>query len=185
MTNQMHAESHERYTMTRPAVPAIRNDRSEVLTREARPDVAVVTGTGIVSTNVLRAAELIAHITGGDVQVIRLVDDLHSRRELGSIDLARGARTSLARCVGAYLVRHPGASITERMHHGTCESLLRTLDARNGVILIPARDPIVHLRKAHDRRTWVADETGQVSALGDGTGLGSYGYTRARFRPRT
>lgn len=99
-----------------------------------RPDVGVIIGAEDAD-RAIDVAVRTAAATGGDVCVIRYVDNIGIRSTDSLIQRSEAARTQLARVVSEQVAEHADTSFTERLHVGTLESLLRTLEPSIGLVV--------------------------------------------------
>jgi hypothetical protein len=100
-----------------------------------RPDVGLLLGVGD-DKSAIRAAIQKAADTGGSVCVLRCLDNtgIRSSREL--ISRSAAARSQLARVVSESFADGAGPRVTERLHIGTLQSLLRGLPKSIGVLVV-------------------------------------------------
>ena len=106
----------------------------------ARPDVGVIVDDDD-ARQAMRVAVQKAAANGGKVCVMRYVDNTGIRSPRAMIRKSAAARSQLARIVSQHLDDNPQTHITERLHVGTLESLLRTLEPSiGGVVLGGAHD---------------------------------------------
>ena len=101
-----------------------------------RPDVGVILTDGdarrAIDIAVRRAAA-----SGGDVCIMRYLDNIGIRSADPLIRRSEAARSQLARIVTDLLGQNVRTRFTERLHIGTLESLLRTLESSVGIVVIP------------------------------------------------
>ena len=110
----------------------------------ARPDVGVLVGAD-GAHRAMAVALRKAAASGGDVCVIRYVDNIGIRSPDPLIRRSQVARSQLAQIVSEQqLARHDETRVTERLHVGTLESLLSTLEPSIGsVVFEGAQGPLV------------------------------------------
>ncbi|MFE1644290.1 hypothetical protein ACFM35_01760 [Microbacterium sp. P01] len=108
---------------------------SEALDRD-RPDVAVVVRGATLPVDLIDRAVSIARANEGGVHVIRLVELVGARLGGQIVSDADAGRMALARTLSRYLERHIDIPITERVHHGTLDSLTDSLEPSVGLVLL-------------------------------------------------
>jgi hypothetical protein len=105
-----------------------------------RPDVAVLLHEGRSTDAALTAAAREAAASGGDVRVMLCVDDRDMSSRERRREQVRGRR-DLARAASMLRACDPRVAASERLHLGSLDSLLCTLEETVGAVIGSAGDP--------------------------------------------